>query len=173
MKKIYFVKATLMFIALLGAVVLTSCSKDDEDDPAAPFEYKAPCLKWHCNIDEVRTYMKSLSGFKEDSEVEKKSDGTLSYTFYKSTTTYIYTFSSKGLEECSVDYLFGTADFDKLKASVTSTHGVSDWKQEHTMAGIEWWTTTLKGKKTDITVGKTQDKDGYMYVMFQYTEFDW
>ena len=173
MKKNYFVKATMMLVVLLTATLFASCSKEEIDDPKTPFEYKAPCLNWHCTIDEVRTYMKSIKGYTEDKDVEKKSDGKLCYHFVGSNKSYSYTFDNKGLVECSYDDMNGTANFDKLKLSVTATHEVKEWKQEQTMSGVEWWTTTLKGRKTSIAIGKSENYGGYMYVNFQYDEFDW
>lgn len=161
-------------VALFAVALFTSCGNDDEDDPTppTPFEYKAPCLNWHCTINEVRTYMKSIEGFIEDIDVEKKSDGTVVYKFSKGYKDYSYTFKNNGLEESSYDEIFGNANFDKMKSAVTKTHGVLEWKEEPVMMGVTWWTTTLKGKKTSISIGKGDSPVEHMYVIFKYDEFD-
>lgn len=167
MKKIDFLQLT--FVALMSAFLFASCEKDDE----TTFEYQDPCLNWHCSIDEVRTYMKSIRGYKEDSEVEQKYDGNLSYKFINDKRHYCYTFSDEGLIESSFFSLEGTADFDQLKTEVTNLHDVEQWKEQEITSYVEWWSTTLKGQKTDIAIGKSENLGGYMYVTYSYTQFDW
>lgn len=170
MKKILSL-AVLLMTALVG---FTACSENDDDDTKGNFTYAAPCLNWHCSIDDVRSFMSAKGGYTEDKSPEKDSDGmTYYFSNKKSNTSYSYTIADDGLVASSVTYSEMNEKFESLRQQVTSTHGVTDWKQQPEMNGVQWWSSKLTGKKTSLSIGKSDSYGGYMYVNFSYTEFDW
>lgn len=162
-----------LIVALFAAAtVLTSCDSKDEPTPPptpAKFEYKAPCLAWHCTIDEVRAFMKNYAGFEEDDAPYKDMDGNMVYLFSdKSNVNYDYAFNSDGLVHSTVVYPMGD-NFDKFKEQLAKTHGITGWT-ENTISGQVSYTATLKGKKTDVSLSAINN---FMIADFKYTEFDW
>ena len=170
MKKNFFVKVAFMLVAVLTAFVFVSCSKDDDEPTPPPFEYKDPCLKWHCTIDDVRTYMNTIGGYTEIPSTGKESDGKIVYEFRNDRKTYRYTIDSTGLIESEYSELYAVANFDKLKDSVTRIHGVKEWNEEPVMSGVEWWTTSLTEEKAIVSIGKTKSPVEHMYVIFKYSD---
>ena len=162
----------LLVALFAAATVLTSCDSKDEPTPPptpAKFEYKAPCLAWHCTIDEVRAFMKNYAGFVEDDAPYKDVDGNMVYTFSdKNNINYNYAFNSGGLVGSTVVYPKGD-NFAKFKEQLAKTHGITEWT-ERTVAGQVFYTANLKGKKTDLSLSTASS---FMIADFKYTEFDW
>lgn len=174
MKK-YFNLFAIALLALV-AVSFSSCSKDDDDSKSAPTEFKfeAPCTNWDYSLDQVRDFMKKMSYTEGEPGKTIDEKGVVYYYHNKQgTITYSYTFEEGKFVDSGVSYIGMYENFDKLKAQVTSTYGVEEWNQLQSMGGTDLWTTRLKGKKTSISIGKNEGYGGYMYVDFQYTEFDW
>lgn len=170
MKKILSLAVLLMTVF----VGFTACSDDDDDNAQTTFTYAAPCINWHCSLDEVRSFMKTKSGFTEDKTPDKTSDG-MKYYFRnkKETISYSYTIADDGLVASSVSYDGMNKNFDALKQQITTAHGIAEWQEMPEMSGVKWWTTKLTGKKTSLSIGKSDNYGGYMYADFSYTEFDW
>lgn len=174
MKK-YFNLFAIALLALV-AVSFSSCSKDDDDSKSAPTEFKfeAPCTNWDYSLDQVRDFMKKMSYTEGEAYNATGGKGMVyPYVNKECNITYSYTFEEGKLVSCSVNYDGMNENFDKFKGQVTSTYGVEEWKKETYGSDVmDWWTTTLKGKKTKISIGKSANYGGYMYVDLQYTEFD-
>lgn len=170
-------KKTLSIAVLLATALVgfNACSDDEENGGSdTTFTYSAPCTDWHCSIDDVRTFMKAKGGYTEGARPEQTSDG-VEYYFRnkKEDVSYGYTIASDGLISCSVNYSQMNKHFDTLKKQVSTAHNITTWDEMPEMGGVQWWTTKLSGKKTNVAIGKSENYGGYMYVDFNYTEFDW
>lgn len=159
----------LLVALFAAATVLTSCdSKDEPTPPPVKFEYKAPCLAWHCTIDEVRAFMKNYAGFEEDDAPYQDADGNKVYLFSdKNNVNYNYALNSDGLVYSTVVCPKGD-NFGKFKEQLAKTHGITEWA-EKTISGQVFYTATLKGKKTDLSLSAA---GSFMIADFKYTEFD-
>lgn len=174
-KRFFFAAA----IAVLGCSVLCSCSDDEEEDknvvPKKDLVFVAPNVNWHCSIDDVRAYMKTMDGFAEDAEQQRKTDGT-EYYFHNVdySVCYSYLLGDDGLKESGVSYYLENNDeFESFKSQVSNTFSIEGWEEQPAFSGVEWWTAKLKGRKTDVSIGMSESPICYMYVVFSYTEFDW
>lgn len=172
----FFMKKSFLLLGCIAVSVLAfvSCGKDNPVDPTpekGSYAYYDLCMDWGADQAAVISYMKSQSGWEEEKELETSS--SLRFINKKTLADASYDFDSEGLSGCGLTYYGVNDKFEKMKSDLSSKFSISEWKEQVPMAGVSWWTTTLKDKKCDVAIGKSDAYGGYMYVDYTYSRFIW
>lgn len=168
----------LLMAMIFATTVFCSCGDEKDEPKPVPdpdpkeFVYKAPCIKWHCTIDDVRAFMKNYEGFVEDPHTYVDGGATVYDFNHKDGRQYCYHIGKDGLVSSFVMYPKNT-DFAKFQKQLITEHGVGEWKPYTGVSGYDMWSTKLNGKRTEITLVTGKKSSSPMYASFNYTEFDW
>ena len=170
--------------ALLIFTVFVACEKEDdaavheEEVPTAPIvypydRYVSPCLQWEANESAVRTYMKSLEGWKETPVDARVGGNHLNFSNEDDSSGMNYEFKFECLTTCVVTY-YGPIDlFELLRSTVSEIFQVDDWKGHTHVGNVTWFTASNPEKFCNLEIGMSNDNGGYMYVRYAYSAYDW
>lgn len=158
------------------AASFTSCSKDNDgfiDDAGeiigggsgdsqgqvvSGYEYFEPYTDWKGSKDDVKKYMKGLSGWSLPSE----DSNTLTFAKNKPMTGVVYMFNSEGNLFCAVVAYYDASKLEDLKKKLEDKYGCTFKKTEDNsmMDTYNSGTFTYNGRNALIVISVTRTKFG-------------
>lgn len=176
--------AQRILFALLVITAFISCDKEEmaelpqKENPKVPTKpyaydrYVSPCLQWEANETAVRTYMKSLEGWKEIVNSAIVGGTHLNFSNQDDTSAMNYEFKFDCLTTCIVTYYGPVDTFELLRTTVGDVFQVNTWKSHTHVGYVTWFTSSNPLLLCNLEIGKSE-KEGYMYVRYAYSAYDW
>lgn len=137
-------------VALMAVVGLVSCGDDDPIVPSGgKYEYYEPCTKWKSSMQEVREFMKSQSGWVEDSDLSSR--GIIAYRNYKLDAQINYVFDAENvLSVTELTYYRNNSKFEQFKGDWTKKYNIEwVWDEDN-----KFFYAKLPAKGCNVTIGQ-------------------
>jgi len=175
MRKKY-LKVLCAGLLLASTAAVTSCSKDDGEEPGTEqhdaqlgYKYVEPCLQWNATKSEVATYMATLPGWYLTEGNNAKVE---IWAIDKPSTsiTYLYNIGMGITGLYSVSVMYYGYDINDLKSKVEKAYGCQTEAKVGTSEGYKAENIVINGRRTNIDIdvydGNTPTLPKYMTVRY-------